>query len=153
VIRGPTQGPPDREPPGRPTRPWSASPRARASRRRPDSKAVCDAGAVHASSRARHAVRSTSQPVWVAAMRRQVPQRGDPSGPGAVSRHVAAAGAAPKIPSMSDKPLTDVTFSSFELHPALLAGLEAAGFTRCTPIQALTLPITLTRRDVAGQAQ
>ena len=54
---------------------------------------------------------------------------------------------------MSDKPLTDITFSSFELHPALLAGLEAAGFTRCTPIQALTLPVTLPGRDVAGQAQ
>ncbi|WP_298576406.1 ATP-dependent RNA helicase RhlB [uncultured Luteimonas sp.] len=54
---------------------------------------------------------------------------------------------------MSDKPLTDITFSSFELHPALLAGLESAGFTRCTPIQALTLPITLAGRDVAGQAQ
>ena len=44
---------------------------------------------------------------------------------------------------MSDKPLTDVTFSSFDLHPALIAGLEAAGFTRCTPIQAMTLPIAL----------
>ena len=54
---------------------------------------------------------------------------------------------------MSDKPLTDITFSSFELHPALLAGLEAAGFTRCTPIQAMTLPVTLPGRDVAGQAQ
>ena len=54
---------------------------------------------------------------------------------------------------MSDKPLTDITFSSFELHPALLAGLEAAGFTRCTPIQALTLPVALPGRDVAGQAQ
>ncbi|MCJ0826456.1 ATP-dependent RNA helicase RhlB [Luteimonas sp. 50] len=54
---------------------------------------------------------------------------------------------------MSDKPLTDISFSSFELHPALLAGLEAAGFSRCTPIQALTLPITLAGRDVAGQAQ
>jgi ATP-dependent RNA helicase RhlB len=54
---------------------------------------------------------------------------------------------------MSDKPLTDITFSSFQLHPALLAGLESAGFTRCTPIQALTLPITLAGRDVAGQAQ
>src|SRR3546814_8111259 len=54
---------------------------------------------------------------------------------------------------MSDKPLTDITFSSFELHPSLLAGLDAAGFTRCTPIQALTLPITLPGRDVAGQAQ
>ena len=54
---------------------------------------------------------------------------------------------------MSDKPLTDVTFSSFDLHPALLAGLEAAGFTRCTPIQALTLPVALPGGDVAGQAQ
>ena len=54
---------------------------------------------------------------------------------------------------MSDKPLTDITFDSFELHPSLLAGLEAAGFTRCTPIQALTLPLALTGRDVAGQAQ
>ncbi len=54
---------------------------------------------------------------------------------------------------MSDKPLTDVAFSSFDLHPALLAGLEAAGFNRCTPIQALTLPVALAGRDVAGQAQ
>ncbi|WP_394003454.1 ATP-dependent RNA helicase RhlB [Luteimonas sp. WGS1318] len=54
---------------------------------------------------------------------------------------------------MSDKPLTDITFSSFDLHPALLAGLESAGFTRCTPIQALTLPLALAGRDVAGQAQ
>ncbi|WAC62227.1 ATP-dependent RNA helicase RhlB [Pseudoxanthomonas sp. SL93] len=54
---------------------------------------------------------------------------------------------------MSDKPLTDITFSSFDLHPALLAGLESAGFSRCTPIQALTLPVALAGRDVAGQAQ
>ncbi|WP_022971276.1 ATP-dependent RNA helicase RhlB, partial [Xanthomonas maliensis] len=54
---------------------------------------------------------------------------------------------------MSDKPLTDLTFSSFDLHPALTAGLESAGFTRCTPIQALTLPVALPGGDVAGQAQ
>jgi len=54
---------------------------------------------------------------------------------------------------MTDKPLTDIAFSSFELHPDLLSGLEGAGFTRCTPIQALTLPITIAGRDVAGQAQ
>ena len=54
---------------------------------------------------------------------------------------------------MSDKPLTDISFSSFELRPELLAGLEAAGFNRCTPIQALTLPLALAGRDVAGQAQ
>ena len=54
---------------------------------------------------------------------------------------------------MSDKPLTDIAFSSFDLHPALLGGLEGAGFSRCTPIQALTLPLALGGRDVAGQAQ
>jgi len=57
------------------------------------------------------------------------------------------------ISQASEKPLTDIAFSSFELHPALLAGLSNAGFTRCTPIQAMTLPIALPGRDVAGQAQ
>src|SRR6478735_1809666 len=52
-----------------------------------------------------------------------------------------------------DKPLTDIAFSNFDLHPAVLAGLESAGFTRCTPIQALTLPISIPGGDVAGQAQ
>jgi ATP-dependent RNA helicase RhlB len=65
-----------------------------------------------------------------------------------------AAPVSDKMPEKhSDKPLTDIAFSSFDLHPAMLAGLESAGFTRCTPIQALTLPISLTGRDVAGQAQ
>jgi ATP-dependent RNA helicase RhlB len=54
---------------------------------------------------------------------------------------------------MSDKPLTDISFSSFDLHPTLLSGLESAGFTRCTPIQAMTLPVALRGGDVAGQAQ
>jgi ATP-dependent RNA helicase RhlB len=51
------------------------------------------------------------------------------------------------------QPLTDTFFDSFDLHPNLLSGLRAAGFTRCTPIQALTLPLALDGRDVAGQAQ
>ena len=51
------------------------------------------------------------------------------------------------------QPLTDAFFDSFELHPNLLSGLHASGFTRCTPIQALTLPLALDGRDVAGQAQ
>jgi len=54
---------------------------------------------------------------------------------------------------MSRQPLTDITFESFDLHPDLLSGLHASGFTRCTPIQALSLPIALPGRDVAGQAQ
>jgi len=35
----------------------------------------------------------------------------------------------------------------------LLQGLEEAGFIRCTPIQAMTLPATLEGKDIAGQAQ
>ncbi|MEA3638648.1 MAG: DEAD/DEAH box helicase [Lamprobacter sp.] len=49
--------------------------------------------------------------------------------------------------------LTDTRFDQFDLHPSILAGLEAAGFHYCTPIQAETLPIALAGQDVAGQAQ
>ncbi len=51
------------------------------------------------------------------------------------------------------QPLTDTVFESFDLHPSLLAGLNDTGFIRCTPIQALTLPIALQGSDIAGQAQ
>ncbi len=34
-----------------------------------------------------------------------------------------------------------------------MQGIEAAGFTYCTPIQELTLPLILQGKDVAGQAQ
>jgi ATP-dependent RNA helicase RhlB len=54
---------------------------------------------------------------------------------------------------MHQQPLTDTFFDSFDLHPSLLSGLHTAGFTRCTPIQALTLPSALQGRDIAGQAQ
>ncbi|MGN2248769.1 DEAD/DEAH box helicase [Frateuria sp. GZRe14] len=54
---------------------------------------------------------------------------------------------------MSETVLTDTFFANFDLHPLLQQGLAEAGFTRCTPIQALTLPLALTGRDVAGQAQ
>ncbi|SFR92527.1 ATP-dependent RNA helicase RhlB [Dyella sp. OK004] len=54
---------------------------------------------------------------------------------------------------MSQTVLTDTFFTNFELHPLLQQGLDESGFTRCTPIQALTLPMALTGRDVAGQAQ
>lgn len=55
--------------------------------------------------------------------------------------------------NQSTNPLTDVLFSSLGLHPKILSGLEAAKFTHCTPIQALTLPPALDGGDVAGQAQ
>lgn len=54
---------------------------------------------------------------------------------------------------MSQTVLTDSFFTNFDLHPLLKQGLDEAGFTRCTPIQELTLPVALAGRDVAGQAQ
>lgn len=52
-----------------------------------------------------------------------------------------------------NKSLSDVDFASLELLPPVQAGVEKAGFTHCTPIQALTLPPALSGKDVAGQAQ
>ncbi len=49
--------------------------------------------------------------------------------------------------------LTDLDFESLGLHPTLTASLTSAGFTRLTPIQALTLPHALAGKDVAGEAQ
>lgn len=44
-------------------------------------------------------------------------------------------------------------FSELPLPEAVLSGVSDAGFIDCTPIQAQTLPISLTGKDVAGQAQ
>jgi ATP-dependent RNA helicase RhlB len=54
---------------------------------------------------------------------------------------------------MDNDVLTDLDFASLDLHPALLSSLHLAGFTRLTPIQALTLPRALLGKDVAGEAQ
>jgi ATP-dependent RNA helicase RhlB len=54
---------------------------------------------------------------------------------------------------MTDRILTDLDFDSLGLHPSLTQGLRDSGFSRLTPIQALTLPETLQAQDVAGQAQ
>jgi len=54
---------------------------------------------------------------------------------------------------MTNKHLSDTSFSSLGLEPSLLKGIENAGFTFCTPIQAETIPIAIQGKDVAGQAQ
>jgi ATP-dependent RNA helicase RhlB len=54
---------------------------------------------------------------------------------------------------MSEKHLTETTYASFSLPAELMQGIEDAGFSKCTPIQAETLPIALEGKDVAGQAQ
>ncbi len=55
--------------------------------------------------------------------------------------------------SESKSPLSDLAFSSLGLAGPVMQGLQTAGFTYCTPIQALTLPVALKGKDVAGQAQ
>src|SRR5690625_1903378 len=54
---------------------------------------------------------------------------------------------------MENNHLSNVTFASLDLAPALLRGLDEAGYTHCTPIQAATLPNALANHDIAGQAQ
>ena len=54
---------------------------------------------------------------------------------------------------MSDAHLSNVRFTDFDLPESLLQGIESTGFSRCTPIQAETLPIALAGKDVSGQAQ
>lgn len=46
-----------------------------------------------------------------------------------------------------------VSFDELPLPDLVRAGLQHAGFTHCTPIQAKVLPLTLEGKDVAGQAQ
>jgi ATP-dependent RNA helicase RhlB len=45
------------------------------------------------------------------------------------------------------------TFAEFNLPRPVQQGLDDAGFTRCTLVQAEVLPLTLAGRDVAAQAQ
>jgi len=54
---------------------------------------------------------------------------------------------------MTDSHLSELRFDTLTLDEHLRAGIRDAGFEFCTPIQALTLPIALDQRDVAGQAQ
>lgn len=54
---------------------------------------------------------------------------------------------------ITSEALTDTAFTTLDLHPRILSGLEKAGFTHCTPIQAMTLPPALGGKDIAGQAQ
>ena len=46
-----------------------------------------------------------------------------------------------------------MTFAEFNLSDAVNKGIADAGFVRCTPVQELSLPITLEGKDLAAQAQ
>jgi ATP-dependent RNA helicase RhlB len=46
-----------------------------------------------------------------------------------------------------------VRFEELHIPEKVIKGIRAAGFTECTPVQALTLPEALRGRDIAAQAQ
>jgi ATP-dependent RNA helicase RhlB len=54
---------------------------------------------------------------------------------------------------MGQQHLTEQRFSSLELDERLLSALDKQQFDFCTPIQAQTLPLLLSGKDVSGQAQ
>ncbi|UUO23677.1 ATP-dependent RNA helicase RhlB [Colwellia sp. M166] len=49
--------------------------------------------------------------------------------------------------------LTEIKFSELKLEPTVVNGLASMGFEYCTAIQAKSLPILMTGKDIAGQAQ
>jgi ATP-dependent RNA helicase RhlB len=49
--------------------------------------------------------------------------------------------------------ITEQKFADLDLHSKVVEGLDKKGFEFCTPIQAKALPVLLTGRDIAGQAQ
>ena len=54
---------------------------------------------------------------------------------------------------MNKTHLTQTKFADLPLEKSLISGLAEQGYEFCTPIQALSLPITLLGKDIAGQAQ
>ena len=54
---------------------------------------------------------------------------------------------------MSETHLSKQKFAEFPLQKPVLKALSENGFEYCTPIQALSLPILLQQKDIAGQAQ
>jgi ATP-dependent RNA helicase RhlB len=54
---------------------------------------------------------------------------------------------------MNKSHLSETKFTELNLAPQVVAGLNAMGFEQCTPIQAMSLPVLLEGKDIAGQAQ
>ena len=92
------------------------------------------------------------EPLHRASRIRSAPFRADSTSPERVQRITPPSGKVTH-PHMSQTVLTDTFFATFNLHPLLQQGLDDCGFTRCTPIQEMTLTPALAGRDVAGQAQ
>ncbi len=55
--------------------------------------------------------------------------------------------------ALPERLLELITFESLPLPQQVLQGIRDAKFVTCTPIQSKSLPITLEKKDLAGQAQ
>jgi ATP-dependent RNA helicase RhlB len=75
--------------------------------------------------------------------------KAQPSPPKAAAAPTRAPRPAPKPPAHT----TGLPFDALPLDPRLKASVAAAGFTHCTDIQEMALPVLLAGKDVAGQAQ
>ncbi len=56
-------------------------------------------------------------------------------------------------PQSGQPTFSDRRFSEFTIDSRVMQGLDEAGFDHCTPIQAMSLPLVLNGKDVAGQGQ
>ena len=59
----------------------------------------------------------------------------------------------PAAPDTTATPAPKVPFTSFDLDSRLQAAIKKMGFTECSDIQAMSLPITLQGHDIIGKAQ
>jgi ATP-dependent RNA helicase RhlB len=61
----------------------------------------------------------------------------------------------PRPEALADVPVCEgkVRFLDYALHENVQFGIQHAGFQYCTPIQEMTLPPLLEKRDLAGKAQ
>ena len=61
----------------------------------------------------------------------------------------------PRPETLADVPVCEgkVRFLDYALHENVQFGIQHAGFQYCTPIQEMTLPPLLDKRDLAGKAQ
>ena len=46
-----------------------------------------------------------------------------------------------------------MNFNDFNLHPCIMSGINALGFTEPTPIQEKAIPVVLQGSDIVGLAQ
>ena len=88
-----------------------------------------------------------------AAVEAAAPIAAEAAAEGAAEPTAPAAPAPIKPVSVPSDALSNISFSSLNLPEELARGIADAGFERCTPIQAGTLPLALAGIDVAGQAQ